>query len=280
LTFIDMSRTLALILTTLVASVLTVDGQMSTFPAPPPLAPPSQSSSGEASSLPRTTLSTDSNSGGSSSSTISNGPVLPTTLSAATLTSMAALDDKMPLRAGDTVSFRVIEDRDDPVTRVVADTGEVDFPYIGRVKVEGKTCKAVATDVKKLLEVDYYKQATVILGLDIDVWEDKTKAKDMAWVVGEVKEEGPLELVKAQPTTVSQAILRAGGFADFADQRAIKVIHRDPNASGASNQPPDLSKVKDVQVIDIKAVLDGKSNLDPVLKSGDYIIVPKRFFNY
>jgi protein involved in polysaccharide export with SLBB domain len=193
---------------------------------------------------------------------------------------MSALDDKVPLQEGDTISFRVIEDRDDPVTRVVTDTGEVDFPYIGRVKVEGKTCKQVATDVKKLLEVDYYKQATVIVGLDINVWEDKTKAQDMAWVVGEVKEEGPLQLIKAQPTTVSQAILRAGGFSDFADQRAVKVIHRDPNATTPSNQPPDLSKVKDVQVIDVKSVFDGKSTADPVLKSGDYIVVPKRFFNY
>ena len=107
---------------------------------------------------------------------------------------MAALDDKVALEAGDSISFRVIEDRDDPVTRLVTDTGEVDFPYIGRVKVEGKTCHEVAVEVKKLLEVDYYKQATVIVGLDLIIGQDDKLEKpksDMAWVVGEVHRSGP-----------------------------------------------------------------------------------------
>lgn len=278
-----MSRLIVIFTAVLFASASPGNGQVSSFPAPPalPSNPPSESrNSSSAFSSESSSQSIDAQ----SVRPPANSPAPVTALTAAKLTSMDALDDKVPLRDGDTVSFRVIEDRDDPVTRVVTDTGGIDFPYIGPVKVEGKTCKEVATEVKKLLEVNYYKQATVILGLDVDVWgDDKAKPKDMAWVVGEVREEGPQELIKAQPMTVSQIILRAGGFSDFADQRGVKVIHRSAEVSDTpSNRPPDLTKVKDkdVQVVDVKSVFEGKSNQDPVVKSGDYIIVPKRFFNY
>ncbi len=171
----------------------------------------------------------------------------------------------------------MIEDRDQAVPRVVTDTGEVDFPYIGRIKVEGKTCHQVAVEVKRLLEVDYYKRATVIVGLDLIIGQDKQKARDMAWVVGQVRQVGPQDISKLQPMTVSQIIMRAGGFGDFADQRKVKVIHRGAHAlDSAGGGPPDLSTSKDYQVVDIKSVFDGKSIVDPVVKSGDYIIVPKQ----
>jgi protein involved in polysaccharide export with SLBB domain len=193
---------------------------------------------------------------------------------------MEVLDDKNPLEVGDTISFRVIEDRDDAVTRVVTDTGEVDFPYVGRLKVEGKTCHEVAIELKKLLEVDYYKQATVIVGLDLIIGQEKTKPRDLAWVVGEVRLEGPQELSKLQPMTVSQVILKAGGFSDYADQRKVRLIHRSSLSSApATGVPDDISKSKEGETIDVKAVFDGKSSIDPVVKPDDYIIVPKRFVN-
>jgi polysaccharide export outer membrane protein len=273
-------------------------GQMSTFPPPPPLAPPSNHVSDEATNSPsgiavgpdvsdsgpsagKNSKDSDAPSPPSATTTNSTTTSPATPISAATLSSMEALDDKVPLEAGDSISFRVIEDRDEAVSRVVTDTGEVDFPYIGRLKVEGKTCHQVAVEVKRLLEVDYYKRATVIVGLDLIIGEDKTKPHDMVWVVGEVRQVGPLELTKAQPMTVSQIILRAGGFGDFADQRKVKIIHRGSHASDSSgSEPPDLGNVEDSQIVDVKAVFDGKSTVDPVVKSGDYIIVPKKWVNF
>jgi protein involved in polysaccharide export with SLBB domain len=272
------------------AQIALSPAQMSTFPSPPPLAPPSdqgqdatRSGSATAPNPDDSASSAERKSIDSPDAALTNAtpnPVAPT-VTAATLSSMAALDDKVALEAGDTVSFRVIEDRDQAVSRVVTDTGEVDFPYIGRVKVEGKTCHEVAVEVKKLLEVDYYKQATVIVGLDLIIGEDKTKAKDMAWVVGQVRDVGPQELSKVQPLTVSQAIMRAGGFGDFADQRKVKLIHRGaPVADNGNGPPANLGSAKDFQVIDVKSVFDGKSVVDPVLKAGDYVIVPKQFVNF
>jgi protein involved in polysaccharide export with SLBB domain len=192
---------------------------------------------------------------------------------------MESLDDKIPLEVGDTISFRVIEDRDEAVIRTVTDTGEVDFPYIGRLNVEGKTCHQVAVELKKLLEVDYYKQATVIVGLDVIYGQERTK-HDFVWLIGEVRQEGPQELSKIQPLTVSQIILRAGGFSDFADQRKVRIIHRSALSFADAGVPPDISQSKDGETIDVKAVFDGKSSLDPIVKPNDYIIVPKRVFNF
>src|SRR5262245_25190399 len=56
-------------------------------------------------------------------------------------------DDKYKLRVGDRVAFQVIEDRDAPKTLLVADSGELDFPYVGRVMVVDKTCKQLGEEL-------------------------------------------------------------------------------------------------------------------------------------
>jgi len=254
--------------------------QMSTYPTPPSFAPPPDNGATDAKPAPLVAPDAGDTATAPEKKTSDSATPAAPPVTAAGLSSMSALDDKALLGIGDTVSFRVIEDRDAPVTRVVTDTGEVDFPYIGRVKVEGKTCHQVAVEVKKLLEVDYYKQATVIVGLDLILGQDKSKAKEMAWVVGEVKQVGPIELTKVQPVTVSQAIMRLGGFGDFADQRKVKLVHRTGAADSSAGVPANIGKAKDFQLIDVKSIFEGKSTSDPVLVDGDYVIVPKQFVHF
>jgi protein involved in polysaccharide export with SLBB domain len=170
-----------------------------------------------------------------------------------------------------------VEDRDDAVARIVTDTGEIDFPYIGRVQVEGRTCRDVALQVKKLLEVNYYYRATVILGLDV-INSRAAPARETVWIVGEVRQVGPQELAPTQSLTVSQVILRAGGFADFADQRKVRLVHR--AAGGAAPTAAEKNIPADSQVVDVKAIFRGESSADPVVKANDLIIVPKRLVNF
>jgi protein involved in polysaccharide export with SLBB domain len=266
--------------------------QMSTFPSPPPLPSASEPSTNSPSAvsvapdfgIPNQGQSDNSKASTSSSTDLSaanSTDLIPTT--AGLLISMAALDDKIVLQPGDRISFRVIEDKDAAVPRIVTDTGEVDFPYIGRIKVEGQTCHQVAIELKRLLEVDYYKQATVIVGLDVlaDRNKDKPKISDFAWVVGQVRQVGPQELSKDRPLTVSQIILRAGGFGDFADQRKVKIVHRSsPSPTPVAETPEDVTNAKDIDIIDVKAVFDGQSAIDPIVKPNDYIIVSKRLVNF
>ena len=75
-------------------------------------------------------------------------------------------DDKYKLRIGDRVSFQVSEDRDSPKSLVVADSGELDVPYLGRMAAVDRTCKQLAADIKTQLEKEYYYRASVVLALD------------------------------------------------------------------------------------------------------------------
>src|SRR5262249_40162133 len=118
------------------------------------------------------------------------------------------IEDKHLLEPGDRISFLVKEDRDPlPRALVVTDSKELDFPYIGRVSVAGKTCKQVTDMITPMLEHDYYYRATVILGLD-----SVNPIRGKIYIEGAVKNTGPLDLKFNENLTAGQAILRAGGF--------------------------------------------------------------------
>jgi len=70
-------------------------------------------------------------------------------------------DPSKPLGRGDTVTFSIAQDREQPQVMRVTDTGELDFsgygfPKISRISVAGRTCAVVAAELKRRLEADYY----------------------------------------------------------------------------------------------------------------------------
>ena len=87
-------------------------------------------------------------------------------MSAGSLNSMEVLDNTRPIRPGDLVSLRVIEDRKPPIQVTVGVTGEIQAPYVGLVKAAGKTSRQVAEILKSELERSYFKKATVIVAID------------------------------------------------------------------------------------------------------------------
>ena len=127
-----------------------------------------------------------------------------------------ALDDKHKLLPGDRVSFQILEDRTNAIPLLVAESSELDIPYIGRMSVAGKTCKELASEVKMRLEQDYYYRATVIIGLDA-----LAKVLGRVYVWGPVRTQGPIEIPANETFTASKAILRAGGFGDFANKKEV-----------------------------------------------------------
>ena len=100
-----------------------------------------------------------------------------------------ALDDRYRLAIGDRVSFRILEDEDEPKPLIVADSGDLEVPYIGRVPAENKTCRQLAAEVKAALEKDYYYHAAVIIAVDL-----MTKSHGRVYLVGAVRLPGPVEL--------------------------------------------------------------------------------------
>ncbi len=189
--------------------------------------------------------------------------------------SMDALDDKHSLAIGDHLSFRIEEDRllstpgerelDDTRQLFVTDTGEIDLPYIGRLPAEKKTCKQLAVEIKAALEKEYYKSATVLLAVDL-----MTKSRGKVYLVGPVRVPGPQDIPSDEVLTLSRAILRAGGFTDFADRKNVKVTRK----AGSGGEKQTFS-------LDVGKILDkGKTETDLVLQAEDLIYVPERLVRF
>jgi polysaccharide export outer membrane protein len=175
--------------------------------------------------------------------------------------SMSVLDDKKRLGSNDYVSFRVVEDRDDQSQLLrINDNGELEVPYIGLVPAQGKTCKELAYTIKNALEKEYYYHATVILAVD----RVSEKSRGRVYVYGSVKGQGPQEIPPDETYTVSKAIIRAGGFGDFADKRKVKLTRKNG---------------QDVTV-DLKRIIEqGHTDEDVVVQPDDQIYVPQRLIN-
>lgn len=175
--------------------------------------------------------------------------------------SMAVLDDKKRLGSNDYVSFRVVEDRDNESQHLrVNDSGDLEVPYIGLVPAAGRTCRELAYNIKTALEREYYYHATVIIAVD----HVSEKSRGKIYVYGCVKGQGPQEIPADESYTVSKAIIRAGGFSDFANKRKVKLTRK-----GGKDFVVDLKRV----------IEEGHSEEDVVLQPDDQIYVPQRLIN-
>jgi polysaccharide export outer membrane protein len=184
---------------------------------------------------------------------------------ASMLNSMDVLNDQTKLKAGDTLSYRVIEDQGQPEPLTISDTGEVEVPLLGRYPAAGKTCRQLANQLKPLLEKNYFFKATVIIGIDTL----SIKPLGSVFITGQVKMQGAIDIPANRPLTVSHAILLDGGLADFADRARVRLLHR--GADGKTT----------TTIVNLKKVLDqGHSELDPVVQDGDTINVPQRLINW
>ena len=175
--------------------------------------------------------------------------------------SMAVLDDKKKLGSNDFITFRVVEDRDNDSQRLrVNDNGELEVPYVGLVPARGKSCKELAYTIKSLLEKEYYYHATVILAVE----RVSEKSRGRVYVYGAVKGQGPQEIPPDESYSVSKAIIKAGGFGDFANKRKIKLTRKNGQEF----------------TVDLKRVIEeGKTDEDVELLPDDQIYVPQRLIN-
>jgi protein involved in polysaccharide export with SLBB domain len=180
---------------------------------------------------------------------------------------MDTLDDKYHLAIGDRLSLRIEEDEEDPKALTVADAGDLEVPYIGRFHAENKTCKQLARELKQALEKDYYYQATVILAVD----SMTTRSLGKVYLVGPVRVPGAQDIPRDEVLTLSKAIMRAGGFSDFADRHNVKVT-RKVGPGEADNK---------TFVVDVAQILDkGKTDRDLPLEPGDLVVIPERLIRF
>ncbi|TDU72841.1 protein involved in polysaccharide export with SLBB domain [Prosthecobacter fusiformis] len=195
--------------------------------------------------------------------------------SAAVLNSMDVLDDSQVIESGDLISMRVVEDRGAPQQMRVGATGEVNAPHIGLVKAAGRTCRQLAYEVKRRLEMNYYNSATVVVAIDLKRQDDPnarvrygSSEIDFFTVYGQVLRQGKYELPADEDITISQAILRAGGFAQFANPQRVKLVRKTPQGN------------KTILVNLDSIMRQGNLDFDVYIRNNDVLIVDEKKINF
>lgn len=195
-------------------------------------------------------------------------------MAASRIMSMQSLDDTRPLMIGDRVSLKIVEDPEKVLSLDVQDSGDIQAPYIGLVRAAGKTCKQVAVQMKAKLEEQYFQRATVIIALEKAVrskFGPNMIPDDMGYITiyGQVGRQGRYELAPEEDLTVSQAILRAGGFTQFAQTKKVKVIRKRPGQSNVT------------YIVNLHDVMTkGRLEKDITIRPNDVIIVDEKLINF
>ncbi|EGQ7930646.1 polysaccharide export protein [Vibrio vulnificus] len=154
----------------------------------------------------------------------------------------ASLDD-YHLGTGDKIEIIVYGEDDLSMKLKIGKAGLVNFPYIGEVKLTGRTPSEIETEIENRLRGDYLLNPMVTVNLE---------SFRLFYISGEVEQPDGYEY---QPRlTVEQAIAMAGGFTDRADKGDINI------RSGST-----LELIEDVE-------------LTHPVNPGDTVIVEQSFF--
>jgi len=176
-------------------------------------------------------------------------------------------DDQQRLAPGDRVTFRVIEEKIEPKSLLVADSGEIEVPYIGRIMAKQRTCQELVSEIKPKLEEKYFHRATVILSVEL-----LNQVRGSIYLFGEIRAPGAQPMPSGESLTLAKAIIRSGGFTDFADKRHVKVTREAALPAGTTNQ---------TFTVNVGRVLQrGQLQQDLKLEPGDIIYVPTRLVNF
>ena len=205
---------------------------------------------------------------------------------AGVINDMAKLDSTRKLEAGDVVSFRIVEEGSANAVKSLRlnESGAVNIPHLGMVMAAGKTCYQLARQLSFELEKDFFKKATVIVILDTS-WKERMQnhwgvrdgvqngryfgAGDFVTIFGQIGRQGRMPLPSQGALTISTAILNAGGFAQFANTKKVRILRR----IGESERR--------TIIVDVDSIIRrGYLNKDIELRKDDVIIVPEKLINF
>lgn len=161
------------------------------------------------------------------------------------------------LGEGDSFEVRVYGEADLSGTYQVGQDGEVDFPFVGRVKVATLMPEQIGDELeKRLVEGGFLKTP------EVSVLVKEYRSKRVS-VLGAVKTPGTFPLSAGM--TVVQAISLAGGFTPLASRNDTVVTRRGPTGD------PKRIRVAVDEVTAARAE-------DIELVAGDIVFVPERIF--
>ncbi len=180
------------------------------------------------------------------------------TVAASAPTTQPAAGPDYNVGIDDVLDIAVLQPEKLGVTVTVSPDGAITFPYIGNVHVKGLTLARVQEEIQAALANGYMKYPVVTVSL-------KESRSRKFFVYGEVMRPGTYQL--EENTTVLRAISMAGGFNKFGSSSRVKVLR-------VKNQGAGYENIK----INIKAVMNGDSAADIVLKPGDTVVVEEGVF--
>jgi protein involved in polysaccharide export with SLBB domain len=98
-----------------------------------------------------------------------------------------------------------------------------------------------------------------------------TKSRGKVYLVGAVRIPGPQDIPSDEVFTVSKAVLRAGGFTDYADKRDVKITRKGAAPTAAEQ----------TFTVDVGQILEkGKIGSDLTLQAGDLVFIPERVVHF
>ncbi|WP_277182537.1 polysaccharide biosynthesis/export family protein [Caballeronia sp. BR00000012568055] len=140
----------------------------------------------------------------------------------------------------------------DPYGQTVSPNGTIFFPFIGRVRVAGKTTGEIRDEMAAAL-------APYIKNPQLDVRVLAYRSQKIA-MTGELKQPGPLAISDV-PLTLVDAITRAGGTTTEADLQRVR-----------------LTRNGKLYVLDANGILDrGDVSQNVMLQAGDIVNIPDRY---
>ncbi len=194
------------------------------------------------------------------------GP-LPAAMTASTAASLPP--SRNIVRVGDVLDIVVMEDHALSGQFSVLESGNILVPGIGRIYLLGSTLEAAQNIVRRHIESDQVKKATVIVErLRTSQQAAVAEMPRMAiFVSGAVTKPGQHRVpVQAEGgLTVFEALMIAGGTTRFADLSRSYILRKAPGG--------DRSRL----LVNLQAISRGEAR-DVQLQEGDIIMVPQRRF--
>jgi polysaccharide export outer membrane protein len=131
------------------------------------------------------------------------------------------VDSEYRLGSGDKLRIEVYKDEQLSQSVQIRPDGKITLPLIGDMEATGRTPLELRDSITASLKE--YMTNPVVTVIVVEA------VAAQVFVMGEVSKAGPIPL--NGPTTVLQALAMAGGFKEFANTKAVKILRPLPNGS-------------------------------------------------
>lgn len=164
-----------------------------------------------------------------------------------------AHDNSFMIGNDDLLAVHVWKEPEVSQTVPVRSDGKISLPLIGELQASGRTPLQLENEIAR-------KLATYISDPDVTVMVQQINSQKFN-ILGQIARPGAYSLTRV--TTVLDAIALAGGFRDFAKQKGVYILRRNP-AGGQSRLAFNYKQV-------IKG-MNPEQNI--VLQPGDTVVIP------